>query len=248
MNTSFIGRQLHTFETIDSTNRHAIELARREFVEDGTVILSQEQTAGRGYGSNSWESEKNRNLTFTIILKPDFLPVQKQFFLSMVISLGIYDFLILFNENISIKWPNDIYAGDGKIAGILIENILKTDRIEHTFAGIGVNINQEVFRSDAPNPVSLKKINGIDYDLQECLGLLCSKIEARYLQLVSGKETLIKTLYTQNLYRINETHCFSAGDRFFEGRIKGIDEFGHLLIEADGKTVKFGFKEVSFKI
>lgn len=248
MNTSFIGRQLQTFETIGSTNSHAKELARRETIEDGTVILSHEQTAGRGYSDNSWESEKNKNLTFTIVLKPDFLPVQKQFFLSMVISLGIYDFLMLYNDNISIKWPNDIYAGDGKIAGMLIENILEKDRIEKTFAGIGVNINQEKFLSDAPNPVSLKILNGIDYHLQECLELLCGKIETRYLQLASGKENLIKTHYTQNLYRLNEWCGFYAGEKYFEGRIKGVDKFGHLLIEADGDTMQFGFKEISFMI
>ncbi len=247
MNTSLIGRKLHKLETTGSTNRYAMQFVKKESPESGTVVMAKEQTAGRGHRDNSWESEKSRNLTFTIILKPDFLPVQRQFWLSMVISLGIFDFLKLYRDEISIKWPNDIYSGNRKIAGILIENILNSSGIEYSFAGIGININQEVFRSNAPNPVSLKILTGIEYNLDQCLELLCLKIEHWYFQLEKGELSVIKNNYTENLYRLNKLHRFDKGGKILEGRIIGVDDFGHLLIEtADNKILEFDFKEISF--
>jgi len=249
MQTNFVGKNLMVFDSLDSTNKYARNLVNQKDADEGTVILSHMQRQGKGFGNNSWESDKFKNLTFTVIFKPFFLSAQKQFQLSMVISLGIADFLTLYCNNISIKWPNDIYVNDDKIAGILIENIINQRSIQYSLAGIGININQLSFSEGVPNPVSIKQLTGIDYSIMECLNLLCKKIELRYLQLKNKKADLIKNSYTSLLYRFDELREFKTGERKFKGKVAGIDEFGHLLIKTpDNELLKFDFKEISYII
>jgi len=127
--------------------------ADREF----TTVIAERQTAGKGQRGNSWESEDCRNITFSFVLYPTFIEARRQFILSQIVSLSIKEELDQWTEGISIKWPNDIYWNDKKICGILIENDLSGHHIGRSISGIGVNINQDVFRSNAPNPISLKR-------------------------------------------------------------------------------------------
>jgi len=142
-----------TVESVASTNSYLKELAHSRTLDEGTVIVTRNQTAGKGQQGNAWESEAGKNITCSILLYPSFLPVQHFFLLSEVISLGVKETLDAYTDGITIKWPNDIYYCERKIAGILIENEITGSNISMSVAGIGVNVNQEQFLSDAPNPV-----------------------------------------------------------------------------------------------
>ena len=170
-----------------------------------------------------------------------------QFFLSMVVSLGITDFLKEHTENVFIKWPNDIYIGRKKIAGILIENSLINNRIEDSILGIGININQTSFSSYTPNPVSLKQITGSSTSLNVCLAKLCNQIDYWYYQLEKGYTKEIKSRYTEKLFRLNQKEQYKEGDKIFTAYIRGIDNFGRLGLESENRITRyFGFKEVEF--
>lgn len=240
-------KEIIRFDSIESTNESARQLIQENKLKEGAVILADEQTRGKGHGSNTWESEKGRNLTFSLVLQPTFVEITGQFVISKAISLGIKDFLALYTPNVTVKWPNDIYIGDKKIAGILIENSIINKRIEYCIAGIGLNINQQQFLSDAPNPVSLIHITGLEVNLNEALELLLGSIETRYEQLKKGEQQAIDREYLANLYRINETHEFITKGRKFSGMITGIDKIGRLLIETGPEEVlMFDFNEVSY--
>lgn len=160
-------------EACTSTNEL---LSRSESEENGLVICARTQTAGRGQRGNSWEAEPGKNLTFSMLLRPRNIAAARQFELSMLVSLGIVAALGEAGVEARIKWPNDIYAGDRKLCGILIENSISGGRIERSIAGVGLNVNQTRFLSDAPNPVSIKNITGRDTQLEPLLESVCSKI------------------------------------------------------------------------
>jgi BirA family transcriptional regulator, biotin operon repressor / biotin---[acetyl-CoA-carboxylase] ligase len=240
-------KEIIRFDSVESTNESARQQIQEKRLKEGTVILADEQTRGKGHGSNTWESEKGRNLTFSLILQPTFVEIAGQFIISKAISLGIKDFLALYTQDVAVKWPNDIYVGDKKIAGILIENSIINNRIEYCIAGIGLNINQKEFLSGAPNPVSLIQITGFEVNLDEALELLLGFIETRYEQLKKGEHQVIDKEYLANLYRINEPHEFITKGRKFRGMITGIDKIGRLLIETGHEDVlMFDFNEVSY--
>lgn len=240
-------KEIIRFSSVESTNESARQLITQKRLVEGAVILADEQTRGKGHGSNTWESEKGRNLTFSLILQPTFVEITGQFVISKAISLGIKDFLTLYTSNVTVKWPNDIYVGDKKIAGILIENSIINNRIEYCIAGIGFNINQKEFLSDAPNPVSLAQITGLEVNLDEALELLLGFIETRYEQLKKGEQQAIDREYLAHLYRINEPHEFITKGRKFKGMITGVDKIGRLLIETGPEDVlMFDFNEVSY--
>ena len=158
----------------------------------------------------------------------------------MIISLGICDFLAKHTGGVKIKWPNDIYVTDDKIAGILIENSIIGSEIVYTVAGIGLNINQKMFLSGAPNPVSLGILTGIEYDLNDCLKILLADLDARYEQLLSGSRENIRTDYISMLYRYYEWHCFKSEGELIFGRIVSINSYGQLQIEdREGKIKSF---------
>jgi BirA family biotin operon repressor/biotin-[acetyl-CoA-carboxylase] ligase len=165
----------------------------------------------------------------------------------MAISLGICDFLSRFIPGYSIKWPNDIYVNNDKIAGILIESSLKGNQIEFTIAGIGLNINQENFLSNAPNPISLRLLSGLNYDLRDCLKNLGTDLDKRYKQLIAGNSGYIKEEYVSKLFRLNEWHEFRNIDGIYTGRILSVGDFGRIKIERkNGKISEYSFKETEF--
>jgi len=234
-------------EAVDSTNSYAMKLFADVTIFDFAVIIANEQTKGRGQHENFWESEKLLNLTFSIVLRPKLLKARNHFALSQAVSLGVADFVQLYVDNVSVKWTNDIYVNNDKIAGILIENSITGENITFSVVGIGININQLIFKSNAPNPISLKMLTGNTYDLDECLNLLLKSIKNRIQQLYSSQLSQLNNDYICQLYRINIFHCYFAKNKFFFGKITGITNFGRLIIKKlDGSTIEFDFKEVNF--
>ena len=242
-----IGSKLLFFENLPSTNSYAASLLREQEVPEGTVVHTNHQSAGRGQGGNKWESEENKNLLISIILFPSMINPTDQFLLSMAVSLGICDFLDMHTSAISIKWPNDIYVKNDKIAGILIENSIMGDQIENTIAGIGINVNQTEFAGDAPNPVSLAGLTGRQYDLNECLLHLTSDLDKRYKFLISGDFDLIRLDYISRLYRYKQWSKFRDVNGLFKGRIINISDTGKLRIEREDRIItEYAFKEIEF--
>ena len=218
-------------------------------VFEGTVIITDNQTAGRGQRGNSWEAISGENLTFSLILKPNFLKASDQFQLNVAISMGVFDFLSEFiDENLKVKWSNDIYFGDKKMGGILIENSLQGYQIGHSIIGIGLNINQTKFSNE--RATSLRNItqNPLKYDLSELLKKLLENIEINYLKIKNNDYESLKIKYLSNLYRFEEHHYFRRNGQQFLGQIIGIDKTGKLGIKTDGNVIYFDFKEVEFMI
>lgn len=244
-----IGSKLIFLENTQSTNNYAADLVKKEKCPEGTVICSGYQSGGRGQQGNTWESEPGKNLLLSLVLYPKQIKPEKQFIISMAVSLAICDFLKSMISGCSIKWPNDIFVINSKIAGILIENSIMGDTIEATVAGIGLNINQTRFSGYNPAAISLKMITGKDYDLRECLMNLISDINNRYGQVLSGKEFDIRNDYISSLYGYMEWRNFLTGDGILRGRITSVSDSGLLLVEDEsGRTNNFQFKEIDFRI
>ncbi len=247
MNKEIIGKNLIELDTIDSTNEYSKRLIKEGDVEEGTVILAEFQTKGKGQKDGYWESEKGKNLTFSIILYPAFLAVQKQFYLSMSISLGIIEFLSHLSVESKIKWPNDIYVNKNKIGGILIENSITKNLIASSIIGIGINLNQSEFKSNAPNPSSLYLELNKTYDTGEAYKILISYLNKWVSLLYNGNYKKIRTRYKRNLYLINEKTSFTDVKGKFEGKIIDVEASGTIIIKTDSKKIrKYNFKEITF--
>lgn len=249
MNTLFIGQTIVTLPSVDSTNTYAKELLAKEKPTDGTFIIAQEQYAGRGQTGNTWQTEAGKNLTLSVILYPDFLDVSQQFYLNMAVSLAVKDFCEnVLNEEIKIKWPNDIYYHDTKLGGILIENSINGSRISSSVVGIGLNVNQETFSTELPNPISFFQIANREFKLESLIELLASFIEKYYLQLRQLQFNFLDKAYTVALFRYQQTFNFKKGESIFRGEINGVAKDGKLIIHSGGKEMRLGFKEVEFVI
>ena len=242
-----IGSTIVNLDTVDSTNNYAAKELLTKSLNEGTLFMAACQQSGRGQGSSAWESEWGLNLTFSIVLYPRRLALASQFLLSKAIALGVADFLTDLTSDVTVKWPNDIYVGDKKIAGILIETAVSAGKFSHAIIGIGLNVNQGTFVSDAPNPVSLKNLTGENYDLQEVLSQLCHKLDRRYFQLIGRDTNTINSDYEKSLYRRMVWAKFERDSIIFDGMITGVDSDGSLLItDNKGESVGFQFKEVTF--
>lgn len=250
INTLFIGKVLKEFDSLPSTNQYAQELLAGQSPAEGTVIITHDQYAGKGQMNNKWESEPGKNLSFTTILYPGFLPARQQFFLNQAVSLGVFDTLEDFiTSGLTIKWPNDIYVFNKKITGILIQNTLKGAFLQNVIVGIGININQAVFISDAPNPTSVLLETGKKHAVKRVMASLCENLETRYLQLKSGNFALLKKDYKNNLFRLEKEHLFKKKTgEVFSGKIMGTTEGGKLRIFSKQGEETFGFKEVEYII
>ncbi len=250
LQTLFTGRYISFLKTVDSTNSYVGDLLAKEHLLEGAVIVTQEQTAGRGQAGKRWEAEFGKNILMSILFFPVFLKAQNLFMLSKAFSLGIYDTLKpTLGSSVKIKWPNDIYVGDKKICGMLIENSIRNPNINHTILGIGLNVNQENFSAEVPNPVSLKMILKKEQDVDDYLFALCNSLEKRYLQLKSGHDDQINEDYMDALYRFGESHNFENDNEKFKAKITGVAEDGKLFLRREnGLIEKYDFKEVRYII
>ena len=228
---------IHIEET-DSTNRWL-----KAHGEGTMVVVADYQTAGKGCGTNSWESERGKNLTFSMLIHPTDIPASQQFRITEVVSVALCEVLEQYIGDVSIKWPNDIYMGDKKICGVLIENRLQGNVIVDSIIGIGLNVNQTEFVSDAPNPVSLRQLLGREIDRE---ALLHDFLET--LETVSSSETTYSA-YRNKLFRMGKQAVFSDETGRFEGTIQDVETDGRLLIkDLSGQARRYAFKEVQFVI
>lgn len=230
-----------------STNTYLSRLAAT--LPGGTVIYTPSQTAGRGQKGNSWESEDGKNLTFSLLLKRPPVKARDQFYLSEAAALAVVEALSAeAGDNFTVKWPNDVYWQDKKACGMLIENSLDGSDIATCIVGIGINVNQEHFLSDAPNPVSLINITGREHDLMALLKRVCSRIEQLVESLGDANaRTDLHQRYMAALYRNDgQLHPYedAAGNRFI-AMVTGIAPDGTLTLRhEDGTTHDYLFKEV----
>lgn len=239
------GFEVWEFEELTSTNTRAAELVSGS-LEDKSAVLTFRQTQGKGQSGNKWESEPGKNLSVTLVFKPYHYEASRQFVFSMVMALGCRDFIGRYTDGCLVKWPNDVYVNEKKIAGILIEHSISGPYLRHSLCGIGINLNQREFYSDAPNPVSLFQLTRKEREPMEALEefLLC--VGERYRQ-IEAYEDLEKD-FMKNLYRREGTYRWEDAEGLFYAKIRGIDEFGRLLlVREDGKVGVYGFKEVAFK-
>ncbi|MDR1356237.1 MAG: biotin--[acetyl-CoA-carboxylase] ligase [Tannerellaceae bacterium] len=231
-----------------STNAYLREHIREHDLPEGAVVMARKQTAGRGQRGAVWESAQGENLTFSLFLRPDSLPANLQFGLLQTVSLAVKKTLDDFTDDISIKWPNDIYHRDGKICGILIENNISGDCLQSSIVGIGMNLNQVVFTGDAPNPVSLRQITGLRYEPEDMLDNFMRAFFPLYLMLLEERTDGINRAYKSALYRgMDEFHAYRDAGGFFQARISDIEPAGHLCLQLlDGQIRRYAFKEVIY--
>ena len=239
-------RILRVAETT-STNSLLRELVIKESLAEGSAVVADFQTAGRGQIGNVWESEAGKNLMFSLVLYPTCIPANRQFLISQIAALSVKEALDLYADHITVKWPNDIYWKDKKICGMLIENDLSGHNLYCSIIGIGINLNQAVFRGDAPNPVSLFQIIGKEVDREEVLDRFLSLFYRYYLSLLQEKYEDIRTRYQFALYRREGYHAYRDEAGEFEACIHAIESTGHLLLALrDGSIRRYAFKEVSY--
>ena len=243
------------FKNIESTNQYLQRLLDKGIDITDNIVVADFQTSGKGQGSNVWQSEDGMNLLFSIALDMSFLKAENQFLLTQMISVAMIDVLkkYLPEESLFIKWPNDIYFNDKKIAGILIKNEIKGMMLGTSIIGIGLNVNQTYFDKSLPNPISMKMITGKDYDLE---GLLLEVYKSTSLQVYkcqsqcqSQCQSSIVNSYNHHLYRYNRWALFEHEGIEKEMMIVGYDRFGRLVLkEKNDREVVCDLKEIIFRI
>ncbi len=219
--------------------------------EDLTIAVADYQTAGRGQGGNHWESEDGKNLLFSLLVFPKMLPVRSQFLLSEAAALAFREVLgsILGEEDVTVKWPNDLYWKDKKISGTLIETTVTSHGMGRFIIGTGINVNQTAFVSDAPNPVSMAQIAGHEFDREQLLNDLVTSFSKYYDMIVDGDYIDIAALYLQHLYRGKGFYPYEDAEGKFEACVVEVEDDGHLILhDRQGIIRSYGFKEVSFII
>ena len=237
---------IHHFDITASTN----DDARDEKYREGDVVWADFQTAGRGQRGHEWHSRKGENLTFSVVLEPLFVPIAEQFSVSEVVALSLVDMLAEYGIEAKIKWTNDIYVGDKKLVGILIEHSLSSATLRRTIVGIGINVNQKEFDSALPNPVSMTQLLGREFDLEEVLNCFLSHLQRNYALLREGAKAELHERYNGLLYRKNEFHTYAlpSGEKF-SAKIVGTAPSGALCLENEcGDRKDYLFKEVEFVI
>lgn len=231
----------------DSTNLYMSRLCDRQKQADFTCVCSDYQTAGRGQRGNGWESEAGKNLLFSFVLYPDSLEASRQFVLSQITALALQETLAQYADDITVKWPNDIYWKDRKLCGTLIENDLTGLYVSRSISGTGVNLNQERFLSGAPNPVSLHQITGCIYRPEEVLRQILDRAARFYGMLRAGRTSEIADKYKECLFRKDGFHPYKDSDGPFMARIADIEPSGRMALEDErGRIRKYMFKEVEY--
>ena len=237
---------IYHFDITASTN----DDARDEKYREGDVVWADFQTAGRGQRGHEWHSRKGENLTFSVVLEPLFIPIAEQFSVSEVVALSLVDMLAEYGVEAKIKWTNDIYVGDKKLVGILIEHSLAATSLRRTIVGVGLNVNQREFDPSIPNPVSMAQLLGRELDAEAVLDCFISHLQRNYEVLRSGGKEGLHDRYNALLYRKNEYHTYAlpSGERF-KGAIRRTKPSGALAVEDESGEIKdYLFKEIEFVI
>ena len=231
----------------ESTNRFMKQYSESTEVVSGSVFYTDYQTAGRGYAGNTWESEAGKNLLFSVYFRPMDVPADLPFAISEMVSLSVKYTLDKYIPDVTVKWPNDIYYRDKKISGILIENVVVQEKISQSIIGIGININQIHFVSNARNPVSLAQITRKTYDSIDILNEFCNIFAVQSKRLNEKCFDEIHNDYFCALYRKNGYHSYCDTNGVFEAVIRHIEPTGHLVLKrTDGSISRYAFKEVAY--
>jgi BirA family biotin operon repressor/biotin-[acetyl-CoA-carboxylase] ligase len=243
---------------VNSTNVFARNLLNTDKnIREGTLIIAQKQTEGKGQAGNTWESEENKNIILSIILFPNFIELNNIFSLNMAISLAVNDCLsyiikehkFILRQSCLVKWPNDIYFGNNKLSGILIENTFLGNILKNSIIGIGINVNQEKFSKNIPNPSSLKIITGKEISLEYLLTKLQDNINQRYSQLRNNEYKKLKEDYINRLYLYNKSAKYIYRDIEIQARIIDVLSSGKLILlnEFTNSVIECYFQEIKFK-
>lgn len=238
-----IGRNMIHLESVDSTNNYTANLVKTEGLSSGTVILADEQFAGRGQRGSEWRVEAGMNLTFSFYLEVVNLSVENQFDLSKIVALSICDFLWKNGIRAEIKWPNDIYVKGMKISGVLIENSISSSKSWRSIIGIGININQTRFGKF--NATSVQCELGQFYPVKDALYSFIESYNAISEELMD-KPTLIHERYMEKLYQYKMKKLYKDATGIFEGEICGVEQSGKLLVLKNDQKVSYDLKEISF--
>lgn len=236
-------------DSTGSTNQYMTDLLKTGNLAEGSVVCSKAQTNGKGQEGNTWESEPGKNLTATIVLYPRFLKPEFQFQLTRIISLSVCSVLdkLSLPYRSMIKWPNDIYIDNRKVAGILIKNEISGNSISGSIAGLGLNVNQNSFTSSITGAVSLLMLTGKQYDLEDILTDWHSSVAYWYEMLVKGNNKIIESTYLERMYLLNQPSEFIVRGEKMTATIRGLAEYGMLLLEgSNGSFYKCSLKEVVF--
>ena len=245
-------KMIYHFPITASTN----DDARDEKYHEGDVVWADFQTAGRGQRGHEWHSRKGENLTFSVVLEPNFVPIAEQFSVSEVVALSLVDMLADYGIEARIKWTNDIYVGDRKLVGILIEHSLATTTLRRTIVGIGINVNQTEFDASLPNPVSMAQLLGRELNVEEVLQCFLTHLQRNYealreMQNAKCKmQNFLHKRYNSLLYRLHEYHTYAlpSGERF-SAKILDTASNGALRLEDEQGEIKdYLFKEIEFVI
>jgi len=246
MNHTQTPRLIHLPET-DSTNKYLLRIIETEHLCSGSIVWADLQTAGRGQADNRWESEAGKNLTFSILFYPERAPANRLFAINEIASLSVKYTLDKYLPDMTVKWANDVYYKDSKIAGILIENAIMDGEISQSVIGIGININQKVFSSDAPNPISMTQITGQTYDLKMIMDDFRRIFAEQSERLNNACYDTIHSHYLNAMYRKVGFYEYADDTGSFSARIYDIEPTGRLILERpDGRLSRYAFKEVTY--
>lgn len=243
--------------SVDSTNSFIREMLAEEgtgsvvsvsSLPGFTLVVADDQTKGRGQQGNAWETERGKNLIFSLLCHPDFVLPSRQFLLSQCMAVAIREALAQYVEGVEVKWPNDIYVGDKKISGTLIECDLQGKHIANCIIGVGINVNQTEFRSDAPNPTSLALLTGMEHDREALLASVMQHFQTCYAMLQDGREEELRQLYMAHFYRRTGMHRYRDVRGAFMAEVAEVEPTGHLRLRFEnGSVVRYEFKEVRFE-
>lgn len=233
------------FDVLESTNNTLSKLSLQDGFEEFTTICTRYQSAGKGQRGNTWESDSNQNCLFSTVLYPQHIPANKQFLLSQITSLALSNVLLEYCNGVRIKWPNDIYVNNKKIAGILIENVLAQSTIDTSIIGIGLNCNQTKFPPHLPQATSLAIESGRTYSIEDIITKCVLEIKKLYSSNIAPET--IHTNYTNQLYLLNKMANYKDANGEYSGKIVGVEPDGALIIQ-DEKFAerRYYFKEVEY--
>jgi len=243
--------QIIRFNSVESTNSTAHQMVATERPESEAVVWALEQSKGRGQRNNSWVVEPSKNLTFSIIVYPSYMPINRQFSLSEVAATSVASVIseLVADAPVTIKWPNDIYIGNKKVGGLLLEHSIMGSSIDYSVVGIGINVNQVEFPQSLPNPTSLAVETNAEYDLEELLEGFIQSFFSQLELLKSGLYDEIHEKFKYKLFRNQGFHQFENEAGQFTAKIADVRQSGEMVLEmADGRQVAYAFKEVSYVI